>query len=453
MKRSILIGICALLGVATSMAQTYVVEGLYRDCAKASEHAPGESLMSRLSISAAFGEKEKEAMLPDGTEVTLLSDRPGRMVQVQYEGEAWWMDARELRLADTNPPGTADVLAGLDFSPAPIEMHLADDTVAYANTMERGTAEWAFMHSLVPPVLILLLVAALVVLLWSAAPDEFHAGMTPLRRLALWIAPALMLTVAALEAWYLLRMGGESYWWCSLYYYPKWGAALRWIPYALVVVGQWVAFRQFYMLLNNVSGKSIVAGRVWMVVLTVAAVVAGCVLSFVLHPGWADAHTLDDAVAWLRSWVTYAVVLGLVFPIIYIYVRQAAQPPAGRAGGRGGLGVHGGFGMAQRAVPRRLVDDAQGHPHPAAGHRHGGGIHDVPQPLQDGEDRHAPRHHPHGGRRRPRGERKHHLPRRDAHGVQIASCTSLGRDKAGLVSTAVRAPHRHANGKSSIVKL
>ena len=75
MKRSILIGICALLGVATSMAQTYVVEGLYRDCAKASEHAPGESLMSRLSISAAFGEKEKEAMLPNGTEVTLLSDR------------------------------------------------------------------------------------------------------------------------------------------------------------------------------------------------------------------------------------------------------------------------------------------------------------------------------------------------------------------------------------------
>ena len=321
MKRSILIGICALLGVVPASAQTYVVDGLYRDCAKASEHAPGESLMSRLSISAAFGEKEKEAMLPNGTEVTLLSDRPGRMVQVQYEGDTWWMDARELRLADTNPPGTADVLAGLDFSPAPIEMHLADDTVAYANTMERGTAEWAFMHSLVPPVLVLLLVAALVVLLWRAAPDEFHAGMTPLRRLALWIAPALMLAVAALEAWYLLRMGGESYWWCSLYYYPKWGAALRWIPYALVVVGQWVAFRQFYMLLNNVSGKSIVAGRVWMVVLTVAAVVAGCVLSFVLHPHWADAHTLDDAVAWLRSWVTYAVVLGLVFPIIYMCVK------------------------------------------------------------------------------------------------------------------------------------
>ena len=320
MKRSILIGICALLGVVPASAQTYVVEGLYRDQAKASENDPGASLMSRLDISAAFGEKEKEAMLPNGTEVTLLSDRPGRMVQVQYEGDTWWMDARELRLADTNPPGTADVLAGLDFSPAPIEMHLADDTVAYANTMERGTAEWAFMHSLVPPVLVLLLVAALVVLLWRAAPDEFHAGMTPLRRLALWIAPALMLTVAALEAWYLLRMGGESYWWCSLYYYPKWGAALRWIPYALVVVGQWVAFRQFYMLLNNVSGKSIVAGRVWMVVLTVAAVVAGCVLSFVLHPGWADAHTLDDAVAWLRSWALYAVVLGLVFPIIYIYI-------------------------------------------------------------------------------------------------------------------------------------
>lgn len=321
MKRSILIGICALLGVVPAAAQTYVVDGLYRDCAKASEHAPGESLMSRLSISAAFGEKEKEAMLPNGTEVTLLSDRPGRMVQVQYEGDTWWMDARELRFAESNPPGTVDVLAGLDFSPAPMEMHLADDTVAYANTMERGTAEWAFLHSLVPPVLILLLVAALAVLLWRAAPDEFHAGMTPLRRLALWIAPALMLAVAALEAWYLLRMGGESYWWCSLYYYPKWGAALRWIPYALVVVGQWVAFRQFYMLLNNVSGKSIVAGRVWMVVLTVAAVVAGCVLSFVLHPGWADAHTLDDAVAWLRSWVTYAVVLGLVFPIIYMCVK------------------------------------------------------------------------------------------------------------------------------------
>lgn len=321
MKKLLSILLLAWLVPGMAAAQTYVVDGLYRDCAKASEHAPGESLMSRLSISAAFGEKEKEAMLPDGTEVTLLSDRPGRMVQVQYEGDTWWMDARELRLADTNPPGTADVLAGLDFSPAPIEMHLADDTVAYANTMERGTAEWAFMHSLVPPVLVLLLVAALVVLLWRAAPDEFHAGMTPLRRLALWIAPALMLAVAALEAWYLLRMGGESYWWCSLYYYPKWGAALRWIPYALVVVGQWVAFRQFYMLLNNVSGKSIVAGRVWMVVLTVAAVVAGCVLSFVLHPHWADAHTLDDAVAWLRSWVTYAVVLGLVFPIIYMCVK------------------------------------------------------------------------------------------------------------------------------------
>lgn len=321
MKRSILIGICALLGVVPAAAQTYVVEGLYRDQAKASENDPGASLMSRLDISAAFGDTEKEIMLPNGTEVQLLSDQARRMVEVQYEGETWWMDARELRFAESNPPGTVDVLAGLDFSPAPMEMHLADDTVAYANTMERGTAEWAFMHSLVPPVLVLLLVAALVVLLWRAAPDEFHAGMTPLRRLALWIAPALMLAVAALEAWYLLRMGGESYWWCSLYYYPKWGAALRWIPYALVVVGQWVAFRQFYMLLNNVSGKSIVAGRVWMVVLTVAAVVAGCVLSFVLHPGWADAHTLDDAVAWLRSWVTYAVVLGLVFPIIYMCVK------------------------------------------------------------------------------------------------------------------------------------
>ena len=157
MKRSILIGICALLGVVPAAAQTYVVDGLYRDCAKASEHAPGESLMSRLSISAAFGEKEKEAMLPNGTEVQLLSDQARRMVKVQYEGETWWMDARELRFAESNPPGTVDVLAGLDFSPAPMEMHLADDTVAYANTMERGTAEWAFLHSLVPPVLILLL--------------------------------------------------------------------------------------------------------------------------------------------------------------------------------------------------------------------------------------------------------------------------------------------------------
>lgn len=321
MKRSILIGICALLGVATSMAQTYVVEGLYRDQAKASENDPGASLMSRLDISAAFGDTEKEIMLPNGTEVQLLSDQARRMVKVQYEGETWWMDARELRFAESNPPGTVDVLAGLDFSPAPMEMHLADDTVAYANTMERGTAEWAFLHSLVPPVLILLLVAALAVLLWRAAPDEFHAGMTPLRRLALWLAPVLMLAVAALEAWYLLRMGGESYWWCSLYYYSKWGTALRWVPYALVVIAQWYAFAHFYMLLNNVVRKTTVTGRIWMVGLTVAAVAVGCVLAFVLHPDWAESQTLDEAVAWTRSWALYAVVLGLVFPIIYMCVK------------------------------------------------------------------------------------------------------------------------------------
>ena len=113
MKRSILIGICALLGVVPASAQTYVVEGLYRDQAKASENDPGASLMSRLDISAAFGDTEKEIMLPNGTEVQLLSDQARRMVKVQYEGETWWMDARELRFAESNPPGTMDVLAGI----------------------------------------------------------------------------------------------------------------------------------------------------------------------------------------------------------------------------------------------------------------------------------------------------------------------------------------------------
>ena len=312
MKKLLSLLLVAWLAPGLMSAQTYVVEGLYRDCAKAHEHTPGKSLLSRINPFNAF-KGEKEIMLPNGTEVTLLSDKAYRMVSVEYEGETWYMDSRELRFADSNPAGMEDVLADADFSPFPLTMTLKNGDQHPINRMEPGTAEWKVLHSRALPIALGVLMAGLLLILLAANDAR--------ERLALWVAPLVMLALAALEVWYVARMGRESYWWCSLYYYPKWGAGLRWILFALAVAVQWTAYILYYRRLRRANPDRRIGGRWWMLLATVVAVLVGSLVANALHPE-ADTTMEWQAVqaAW-RSWAIWAVGLSLVFPVIYMCVK------------------------------------------------------------------------------------------------------------------------------------
>ena len=151
MKRYFSLLLCAWLAVGMASAQTYVVDGLYRNKAKASKVLPDDGLRERVDVGKSKV-KEKERMLPNGTEVTLLSDTAYRMVSVEYEGETWYMDSRELRFADSNPAGMEDVLADADFSPFPLTMTLKNGEQHPINRMEPGTAEWKVLHSRALPI-------------------------------------------------------------------------------------------------------------------------------------------------------------------------------------------------------------------------------------------------------------------------------------------------------------
>lgn len=320
MKKLLSLLLVAWLAPGLMSAQTYVVEGLYRDCAKAHEHTPGKSLLSRINPFNAF-KGEKEIMLPNGTEVTLLSDKAYRMVSVEYEGEEWQMDARELRFAESNPAGTVDVLAGIDFSPAPIEMTELEGEKIYVNTMQPGTAEWRVLHSATIPLVVVLLVVLTGVLIFLVARDDYSAKDSRWGKLTVWLASLLIAVIGVLELWYLLRMGKESYWWCSVYYYPKWGAAFRWVLFALIVVGQWILHVFYYTLLNNTVHKRIVGGRIGTLLFTIVAIVAGFFIALSLYPEAKAEQSLEAMQPAWRAWAGIAVSLSLVFPIIYMSVK------------------------------------------------------------------------------------------------------------------------------------
>lgn len=180
---------------------------MYNDEVKAYEKYPGESLMSRLSISAAFGkDSEKEIMIPNGEEVELLSDEAATIVQIQYKGNKWNIDARELRFSENNLPGTVDILSGIDFSPASWIVEGPDGQKFHMNTMEYNSTEWKLMHSLLFPIIIGLLIIAAMIIMMMTKAKPYSDKIVFIDRIAVWIVPLLVIVFSALELWYIFRM-------------------------------------------------------------------------------------------------------------------------------------------------------------------------------------------------------------------------------------------------------
>lgn len=295
---------------------------MYNDEVKAYEKYPGESLMSRLSISAAFGkDSEKEIMIPNGEEVELLSDEAATIVQIQYKGNKWNIDARELRFSENNLPGTVDILSGIDFSPASWIVEGPDGHKFHMNTMEYNSTEWKLMHSLLFPIIIGLLIIAAMIIMMMTKAKPYSDKIVFIDRIAVWIVPLLVIVFSALELWYIFRMGSESYWWCSILYFSKWGAVLRWFIFAFVVLAQYYIIIKYHNHLNNVYRHTIIGGRIWMTVLTIISVIVVYFILLTVHPEYNVEDNKETMLEAQRKLLLCSVVVSNIFPVLYMILK------------------------------------------------------------------------------------------------------------------------------------
>lgn len=236
-----LLSILSLMAVSISLhAQSYIVDSPFSDAIKAYE---GEIIKDgngndhvRIEYDAPFVEIENGAVVKVVGRCIGQSSVGGQgevKAIIEYDGKSLYTDAFLLKYSEADSGGRSDLFADDDFSPNSIVVGGEKDAWQQRfNRMDVHSAEGKFWYGYsVPAVIIVLMLVALGLVIFS------FKSMA-LSRVAIFVAPVLMLGALCMECVYMFRMGGQCVWWCNKDVVGLWGAIGRSIPFVLVMILQ-----------------------------------------------------------------------------------------------------------------------------------------------------------------------------------------------------------------------
>lgn len=234
-------------------AQTYIVDSPFLNEAKAFE---GELVKDGQGIDhVSFVYDAPFVTIPNGQKITVKGRCYGdsRGIEqgdvkaiVEVDGKRYYMDAFLLKYDESQSGNAPDIFAGEDFSPNTFVIGGKDDAwQKRLNQMDIHSSDGKFWYGATMPALIVVLIFVAFIIALLAL------GWLPqISRLALWVSPVLMLGAITAEYFYMVRMGGESVWWCNKDIVGLSGAIIRSVPFMLAMAMQ-IAFVFVYVKLFN----------------------------------------------------------------------------------------------------------------------------------------------------------------------------------------------------------
>lgn len=247
---TVLLGILSLLVADTSFlhAQSYVVDSPFSNSIKAYE---GEIIKDGNGITHARIEYDAPFVeIENGVEVKVVGRCVGQSsvgtqgtvkAIIEYGGKSYYADAFLLQYSQSNPEEVSDIFADDDFSPNSIVVGSKKDAWQQRfNQLDVHSEKGKFWYGYSVPVMIIVLMFVAFVL--AAFPFK---SMT-MSRVAVFVAPVLMLGALCVECAYIFRMGGQCVWWCNKDIVGLWGAVWRSTPFVLVMIFQ-ISFIGFYL--------------------------------------------------------------------------------------------------------------------------------------------------------------------------------------------------------------
>lgn len=223
-------------------AQIYEIDCLVKDYAEAYDELNTDDYMKKNDV----GYKDKSVRIPNGTEVTLKQviknkayNLPNHLrynAEIGYDGKTMYVFAWNLKFSDKNPEGTADPLKEYDMSPNPITFTGEDPETGGEykhnyNMLDVRSAEGRMLLSRA------YLIAVLVLLL-SAAVLQFIASRIVKQGFTYLTAVFAVFALAAailMEAYYLIRLGPLSIWFCDVQYFTIGQAVRNSIPFIFTI--------------------------------------------------------------------------------------------------------------------------------------------------------------------------------------------------------------------------
>ncbi len=234
-----------------SAAQLYVVDNNFPDSIEAyviqTAKDTGKAYRGNTAFKLALGDtvRVKELMASDSLYAVIVKD-----------GNTYCMFKKYLILSEDNPEGTVDVL-GAD--------------------RDMSNHKWAakFFATFTPYLFVILLLLVAIII-------------PSLKRPALYVLPAAMLLVSAIEMAAWLVMGSNTFWWCDPDRYGFFGSLLRVVPFVVLVACQLFSVLLYKNLLEEYVKEGqrlsfmpllISVGATIPVVIVVAIILAVCGLN------------------------------------------------------------------------------------------------------------------------------------------------------------------------------
>ena len=245
-----------------SAAQLYVVDNNFPDSIEAyviqTAKDTGKAYRGNTAFKLALGDtvRVKELMASDSLYAVIVKD-----------GNTYCMFKKYLILSEDNPEGTVDVL-GAD--------------------RDMSNHKWAakFFATFTPYLFVILLL--LVAIIIGVLPLKLCPS---LKRPALYVLPAAMLLVSAIEMAAWLVMGSNTFWWCDPDRYGFFGSLLRVVPFVVLVACQLFSVLLYKNLLEEYVKEGqrlsfmpllISVGASIPVVIVVAIILAVCGLNSIM---------------------------------------------------------------------------------------------------------------------------------------------------------------------------
>ena len=331
MKKFISI-LLALTIVMPMFAQRYIVDavGTPHTLATTDAYKGKRDFLSQSSHEASKqtgSTVEKVMEIPNGTVVSLNSlgtvfktkSNKKLQAEITYEGNTWYVWARDLVFSPDNAVGVKDALEGIDFSPRHFKLNYKDEngekTYRFINVVDVHSEEGHRLYSFYYPTRVLLLIGATFVLLLLAL---LARKKRPIRMLVIAIVPLLMVATVVIEGYCIFRMGSDSMWFINPELFAKKTCVLRSIPLIATFALQCFSMVLYFRLLPTRTGESLngFSGLVSTLIGFIPAVVIGYFIAKGIT-GFNDATATvaDSARAWSILGIS-AFALLLIFPII-----------------------------------------------------------------------------------------------------------------------------------------
>jgi membrane protein len=215
-----------LAGVAsTATAQLYITDDNFEDSVSVHQVLIGSDGKTETLGEAVFN-------LPMGETVKVERLLRGQTAYglIRIDGKEYGVSSGELLFSDENPEGTEDI---------------------FGNTRERvnHTVMGKFFATMTPYWIIAIL------FITSMAFTFLGLKVNSLRRLALIVVPATLLTGSAMEVWAYSVLGNDTFWWCDPDRYGFFGSLFRAIPFMAIVAFQFYSVK-FYMRLISMDADN-----------------------------------------------------------------------------------------------------------------------------------------------------------------------------------------------------